>query len=353
MAITRRELFILAPWALAAATVGVWMYRRGGGDGSVSQGLPHTLGELTIDEWSKLSAIEQIDRFEYNKIPKAREFDKTRALIQAVAQLYCQSIRCQATPEDLVSAVSFVSRDELIFHLEKENNRKFSEEEKRDEAASQLEVVTHYDGDRVLINDELFTQVLEDIRINQPEILQKLDGRDLPTVVLKSLLIHAFTHVNRSKDSLAFDGFSVKLPRSPGPINFDMMDGFKIIGVQSDGLPAYMTGADEAITEYAAIVIGKEAGVYLSLVPEYHDGAVLVGIMNQRAGIRDEEYLQYVDGERPLEDFLARWGSLTQNSAIPKEKNAILILATIGLRVHNAISQQEARNAIEERMAPP
>lgn len=252
------------------------------------------------------------------------------------ASFYCERTKCHKTPEEMAINVFFVGTEDFTRHLEGELGHKLGEKERRQEEMTRLEITTGQG--QIFINERLFEEVLR-----RPQDYLPLEATR--RVIAESLLIHAFSHVNSTKQEYKFSPFSLRIGRIGVP-ELGTLRGFKLVGRQEDGRPYYLTGADEAITEFTARIIGKE-GRYISLVKNYSDGGDLIEQLNKRAGISSWEFLQYANGNFPQQKLLQRWGALKNHSS-PDEKAAVMALAVIGLRAEGIFNKIQAVKAIEE-----
>lgn len=304
-------------------------------------GIPEAIATSIITpeiEWSSLPALEKINRLEFKQYPLIPDFNPRNELISSVAQFYCEQTVCQKKADDMARNVFFVDPNELIPQLEKENDRKYTEDEKENERKTRLEI-TRENGN-AYVNSELFNNIVETVKTNNPELLKQLKGRDLETFLLKSLLFHTYSHVNESHKTNEFEPFSLSLSYEPGLISFGKLVGFKFYGQKKDGTPAYLIGASEAATELAAIIIGTKTSGYISINRDYEGGADFIQTLNRKAGVSNAEFLEYYHGNKPINDLLRRWSSKGN------EKDSVMALATIALRVDGLASQKDAEAAI-------
>lgn len=295
------------------------------------------------NEWISLSALEKIQNLERRRYPTIEHFDPVKEMILATAQFYCEQTICRISPEETVSGTFFVDSEGFINQFQKRVGRNLTEAEKERELRQRLEFVT--DTNQIFINEPFYQQLIHDFS-RLPTRGQPVDI-DTAMGFTKSLFLHAFSHTNSTNERVSFEAFSIRLPRGIGA-NLTHLEGFDIIGefIEGGAGPFYIKGAEEAKAELNAVIIGERSGGYLSIVPEYSAGLSLIKSVNRRANISDQEFLEYVSGDRPLREFLRRWGSL-KNRFQPDEKAAVMALAVVGIRVQADIQHEEAIRAIE------
>ena len=285
--------------------------------------------------WQRLPAFDRIKKLEavdYLNIPS---FDPVNELTLAVAQFYCEETKCKKSPDEIKNSVFFLPENVFVQELERELGRNLTSSEKQKEERERVEIVTR--NDRILVNRKAFTLFVETAISNQPRPVDDRQKKEIEAIVMKSVLLHAFSHVNGTKRAYDFSPFSLIVNRVRVP-EIGRLDGFKFIGRQESGQSFYIKGADEAITDLVAMIIGARTGVYIS-PQQYSEGAGVVDQINRRAGILPGEFVRYANGELSQERFLQKWGAL-KNSSNPDRKAAIMALASIGLYV-DGISRYE------------
>lgn len=304
------------------------------------------------ESWRKLSPLGRIQRLQILSYPSIEKFDARKELILASAQFYCEQTLCKIKPEEMASNVFFVSPTRFIEEAEKDLAIKLSNEEREDQLRTRVEMVNK--ENKSFINIDLHSRIIDEIKKSQPDVVRQLGNRDLITVFNKSLFFHLFSHMNQTKTVYSFDPFSLRgIPTKRGRINIPEMgrlEGFTFVGRQ-DGTQIFIHGAKEAVTELTANILGRKTGAYLSLITEYNNGAGLIQMFNQKAGITDEEFLSYVNGTSSIKDFLRKWGSI-KNSSVSEEKAALLGLVLIGLYTDGVIKYEDARRGAESYLSP-
>lgn len=299
-------------------------------------------------EWNQLPAFIRIQRLETLLYPSIEKFDARKELILASAQFYCEQTKCKIKPEKMADSIFFVSPSQFIEEVEKDFERKLSDEEREDQLKTRPEIVNR--KNESFINKDLIDEFMEFAKRDNPEGVRQLGNLDFKTVYTKSLLFHIFSHMNQIDSVYSFSGFSLRGIRTKTRVinvpNIDRLEGFAFVGETEGKQSFYINGTHEAVTELTAITIGKKSGIYLSIVPRFNRGAMLIDMFNNRSGITDQEFLEYANGTRPIKDFLTKWGRL-KNASMPDEKAAILALAHIGLFVDGFMEYQETRQDVE------
>lgn len=275
--------------------------------------------------------------------PPSANLDTRQELVSATAQFYCEETKCKKHPGKMAMNVFFLPQDAFIQQLKKERvDNDVSQEEQEG-----IEFTTK-NKSQVFINETVVGGIGGQVRQTRPDIVRTLGKRDVDVVTVKSILIHAFGHVNISKELYYFDPFSLRVPKEVGPINFMQIgEGFNLVGLKSDGSPFVLSGADEAMTELNGKIIGGTKDAYLGLIGEYTNGANMLDAIIKKANISSQEFTQYVSGELPKKSFLQKVGAL-KNPSQPDEKAALLALATIALHVDDLTSRSEAERGVEE-----
>lgn len=308
--------------------------------------------------WQNLSARDKINRLELKQYPSIPNFDTSKELRSATAQFYFETTKYKINPEEMAANIFFVSPSKFLEEAQKDAQRDggkpLSQEEIEDTLTSRLEMVSK--DNHSFINIDLYKKSLKLLKDHNPEVVKQLGNRDFDTVVEKSVYLHIFSHMTQTKKPYSFNGFSIIIPSQNGPIRVPDMNqliGFDFKGLREDGSsPVYINGAKEAVTEITAIIVGKKGGGYISIVDRYADGALFINMLNEKSGISDEEFLEYANGTRSIEDLFKRWGSI-KNHANPDKKAAILALATVGLYTQGIIgSYDEAKKRVEDRLKP-
>lgn len=319
--------------------------------GSVRTILPAETLTPVEEGWARLTPQERISKLEPKSYPDIPNFDSREELKLATAQFYCEETNCAKDPKEMADNIFFVSPDRFLEEAQKDVGRKYTQEEKESALNTRLEIMNKHH--QSFINVDSYERNIKKLMENNPEVVSQLEPRDFKTVVEKSLFLHIYAHMNQTEEIYTFDGFSMTLPSKDGPIkvpNIDKLNGFTFEGVRKDGSPVFINGAKEAITEQTAIIIGRETG-YVSFGHRLHEGALLVDMLNKRSGITDEEFLEYANGARSLDDLFSRWGAI-KNPSNPDKKAAILALAAIGLYVDGIFSFEDALVSIDTWLKP-
>lgn len=280
------------------------------------------------ERWKNLPAFDRIQKLEAVDYPKVPNFDPLSELTLAAAQFYCEETKCKKSPSEIRKNVFFLSENVFLQELERELGRSLTPSEKQKEESERVEIVTR--DSQILVNRKAFRLFVEAVIGDQPRPVDNRQKKEIEATVMKSMLFHAFSHISGTKRVYNFSPFSLTIGRIRVP-EIGRLEGFKFIGRQENREQFYIKGADEAITDLAAMTIGGRTGVYIS-PQRYSEGAGIVQELNRRSGISRDEFLQYVNGEFPQEKLLQKWGAL-KNPLNPDEKAAILALASIGLYV--------------------
>lgn len=310
-----------------------------------------TRGIITEGNWTSLTSQERISKLELKSYPDIPNFDPREELKLATAQFYCQVTKCNTSPEDIANNIFFVTPSRFLEEAQKDIGRKYTKEETEKELNTRPEMVNK--DKQSFINIELYDKIVQELEKYNPDVVRQLGSRDFKTVLEKSLFIHIFSHMNQTEESYFFDGFSMTLPSRDGLIkvpSIDKLDGFTFEGVREDGSPFFINGANEAITERVSVIVGRKID-YISFATGYNDGALLVDMLNKKSGISDQEFLEYANGARSMDELFTRWGSV-KNPSNPDKKAAILALASIGLYVDGIFSFDSAKQSLDEWLKP-
>lgn len=296
------------------------------------------------NEWQNSLPTERITRLELKQHPSYRNFDPTQEMISATADYYCAREQCSS--DTLKKSVSLTNTQRIIEEIEFDNGRPLTTEE-RELYGKETTEMFGVKRRLVLINQQ--NLAVESTKIG-PRSTEELRGRDPYAVMLKSTLIHAYTHSIAEKE-----GFPIGEIIIPGPIptTYDRIGaGFVFFGRWADGTPVSLGGGDEAITEYIATSIGQDTGGYLS-GSAYTSGVRLVEMLNLRAGIPIEDFKDYFTGRKPKRELFRRWGAL-KNRVNPDEQSALAALAVIALRVNypQNVTQEQAVTSINDLLRP-
>lgn len=298
----------------------------------------------TAAEWGNLSPLRRIQELELKRFPQAAGLEPHSELVKAVAQFYCANARCTDGADNVTATVEIVTPDHIVRTIEDIFSRPLTAAEK-DMFAKWLEVIDPRTG-KVLISPAAISADVADTQRTAPQNVERVKPKDYETIVQKSVLMHAFTHLRASKEK-------VLVPIMPVEgRNFIItgMEGFVFTGVQRNGKPGFMTGFLEALTEYESIVMKQKTGDYASTT-NYAEGVKLVSLLNQAAKIPPEQFKEYYEGQKKFHELLAKWGGLRRfamEGGLTNEEAALQAAVIIALRVElpQALSQEKAITAI-------
>lgn len=301
--------------------------------------------------WSARSAAARMQALEYKKYPTIEGFDADKELAQATTELYCQATNCRFAPGRMAKSISYVDSEIMLQKGQEVHGREFTKEEakrfKREEVA-----LTTSQGE-IYINKPILEDKLKKIPQVHPEIIQRLAGKDLETIIKRSLLIHEFTHMNLPYREMDIEGFSLRVPGANGPVNFETMTGFRLEGKDLDKA-YYIQGADEAVVEYGAMAVAKKSKlIYISIAVDYAKGAAFISDLNKASDISDNEFLNYINGDLYPYQLLQRWGSLRRNENMTQLKAGTLALASIGLHAQGVGDTEDTQRYLNQILILP
>lgn len=353
------EKWVSAGAAFTIITFGAGCTKESGQDvstitppGVVKTVIPaETRIKILGEDWVRLTPQERISKLEFKSYPDIPNFDPREELKLSTAQFYCEATKCKISPEEMANNISFVAPSRFLEEAQKDVGRNYTQEEIEFTLNTRLEMVNK--DNKSFINVDFYKRTLKELREHNPEAVRQLEPRDFETVVEKSLFIHIYSHMNQTEEMYSFDRFSLVIPSKDGPIkipSINRLNGFTFEGVREDGSPVFINGAKEAITERTSVIIGRKTS-YISFASGYNDGAILVDMLNKKSGISDEEFLEYANGTRSIDELLGRWGAI-KNPSKPDKKAAILALGSIGLYVDGIFSFDSAKESIEDWLKP-
>lgn len=331
--INRRQLLKGTVWTLGGLTA------------AVAFGCEET-PKLTRERWEVLPAVEKIKTLEARGLDPAKYeikvFNPRQELTGAVVAFYCEQTKCLRSPQEMAANVSVLDSEKFLQELEKDEGRVLPPQEREDKRVNLLEKTTI--SDQVLLNWPAVETYVRNLPIRQPEIRGQVAPADLKTVVVKSLLFHAFTHANAVERVFEFEPFSIEIGPA-GSIDFNAMRGFRF-EVEQNGRRGFINGANEAFTELVARQIGLKTVIYLTANERYARGANLLAEMTTRAGLGPTELIRY-NNELPLEQLLGKLGRL-KNPTNPDQDAAVLALSALALYVDGLFSFDNAKGLIEK-----
>lgn len=333
----------IARFAVAAAIIGTSAFLSACGNSSPkpeSPTLSQTQESLDVS-WDKLPARERLQRLASKDYALSPNLDRQKETVVATAEEFARLTN--SSSKNLIESVIFLNGDIFVTELSKELNTVLSPQEVEKEKQSRLAITTS-DG-KIFINQDLLGNAangllnLEELKDSNPRTISETDT-----------LIHEFIHKIKRTHSTSFEAFSLRLPNNPDPINFDTVNGFKIVGKDSQGKEKYLIEGDEAITDLAAGIIAKRIGVLYFSNPQYISGAMLVKSLNQITNVSDDDFLGYVLGEKDQAQMLAKWGSHRIAGLIAESdvKTGALTLAEIAISTKGLVDYREVEKDIAE-----
>lgn len=287
-------------------------------------------------EWGRFSPLQRIQRLELKQYPMGVNFDPIAEMVVAAAQFYCANARCDQGAEALGKSVEMVTPDQVVSVYEQIYGRELTPAEKFDHARK-LEVIDPRTN-RILVSPTAIHADVVDQGKTLPQNIRRFEPKDYETILLKSVLIHAFTHPRASRERLA----TPRIPIEGTDFTITGVMGFTFTGVSSNGSGGYITGLNEAFTEYESIVVKRKTGDYLS-TEGYAEGVKLVVMLNQASKIAPEQFKDYYEGQKNLIKLLSKWGSI-RNPNRPAVDAALQAMVIIALRVDypHLLSQDRA-----------
>lgn len=299
----------------------------------------------TWASWTNLSPPIRIQRLELKQYPKVEGFKPLTELIRVSAQFYHQETKTAFTPEDLQSRVVLTDPEGLVRAYETGHGKPLSDKVKA-EIQSYQEIVTPKDR-KVYLNTVALDNTAEKAPQEQPDLVKELGKKDYYTVNLKSVLMHAFSHVEQSNEYI--DTPLVLIPGTDYVLT--ALDGFVLsLKHRIDGTPGFLNGGNEAMTEYHGHIIAQRSGVALANM-RYGQGALLLDKLNKAAGLNFDQYRKYYIAELQGIDLFKQWGSI-KDPVNPDLLQALYSFIVIALRVNNpgSISQDAALKQIQQSL---
>lgn len=281
--------------------------------------------------WSRLSSLDRITKLEFLQHPEVSDFDPEKELIKAAAEFYATAIKGNKSAAELQSSVFFVDAQRLVEEAEKDNGRKFTPEEVKRVGGEYPEITTRSTR-KVFINRDLINRTIADTAAVSSETIKQLQGRSYPVTFSKSMLFHAFGHVNQTVESFPINPIRVPIPPPAVSFTVNKFDGLDFIGTTDKGETIYVQGAKESMTEATATIVGQKTGTYLSLGYGYDFGLKLVEMIIQKAGIDQDTYVDIYMGRRSVRELFRKIGAI-KNPQNPDERLGANALLIIGLSV--------------------
>lgn len=306
--------------------------------------------------WETLPAIERLKKLLSKEYPVFIGFDRQKEVTLATAQAYCEHTKCNVSFEELIRKTHYIDEKTYVEKVIKEESirRLTPEEIKEIEKTRKQGFALASSSGEIYINKDALNRSVETISVKQPDIIRQIGNKDIRTVEEINIQVHEWTHENRSnakEEPITFDGFSIRLPGRQSPVNFDILDNFDLQGKDSQGVRYFITGGNEAITDFATLIlVRRKMGLYYRSNPYYGQGANLIEKLNKMADISDEEFLRHVNGELSSVDLLIKWGAFKRDPSRTDLKEGIRALTMVGLAVQGLIVFQDAERDINLRL---
>lgn len=345
LTIPRRTVIKATAIAGTAATLGV--------SGCVPVPVKEGLKNL---EWKAFTPLERIHKLEQKEHPNG--LNPVSELISAASEFYCEELPCEISPEKMVDNISFITADEFIEkyaeNYRQRTRRQLSQEDKDRLKRTGLEA-TAIKGNEIFINREAVDLQIQDVGndLTRYDLQLMLKGIDIRMAIYKSILFHAFSHINQRTDSYVF----------PAPVEIELPDDRLLLGEITQGLDLRginrnnervdLSGATEAFTEYTANIAGSKSGSYFSIpsIRHYTEGAELVALLHNKADINSKKAINIYNGKHTHEELFRLWGSISRSPDSPNIQGAQKALAAVALTVQRRMTQRDAINFIRSTLS--
>lgn len=270
-------------------------------------------------------------------------------LVKAVARFYCQETSCFIPADDLIKKVSFVSFEQMRTALEREIGRSFTPQD-RIQPAKVLELVSLKEG-KILLNTQVINQNIATAKLKNPDFVQSLGRQDFGILLYKSILFHAFSHANQSRENVSLG----PLVFADSSLILMNLDGFKFRGIQG-GVNQDLSGLNESFTEYAAHFMAAKTGAFIPQ-PIYWEGVKLVDMVNKQANLTSEEFLEYYQGRKSIVELIKKWASIKNPEGVINQQDylrALMAMVVIATRVDlpDQVSQTKAEQRVKSFLFP-
>lgn len=288
--------------------------------------------------WASLEPLERIKKLELKQYPEIPNFDSLAELTKAAAEFYCQSTNCTSSPQELIERVGFVTFEFFKTVIEQDIGRNLTGEEEKKAKDALNYIVSSKTKREIFWNLEALKT---DVTNVSPEAIAKLEGRDLQTVIYKTVLLQGFFLLERSREEADYSIDTSILGKLKVSVR-----GFDLYGQRSDLSSAQTLFASEAFALFfTRRAVDEEMGPLISLHRSSREAADLIEKINQQSNLTTEELLIFFRGQRSIRALLKIWGQ-------GDEEKGLLAMVIIGLRVKNVYSQQEAENGLKNLFSP-
>lgn len=281
---------------------------------------PTTEIALPRDAWSTLSAIDRLRMLQVKQSPLGEGFNATQELVKATAEYFASRIPSNKSKEVIAQSVLFVTGEELVKGIEEDIGRLLTSQE-RAGYLENYEVTT--EKGRIFINSDKIDKVVA----GNPEDQVQLGNEDLKTVMVKSILFHAFAHLTKTTEKIQVEPFPMKIPFSELEYTITGMDGFDVIARDATGRAVKFRG-EEARAEHIARTLSFETGRHITIISSYRRGVEQLAAVNKVAGLSFDAFAPYAVGTKPLGDYLDILGRV--KGGVPDRNASLRALALAG-----------------------
>lgn len=292
-------------------------------------------------EWRKLSPLERVKRIERNQNPAIAEFNPLKELSLAVAEVHKKRTNCEKSVEEMAGNVRFLKSDAFTEAFERSTNQTLSSQEK-ESFKENSEFITG--NKQILFNIDLLDK---DVDANRKIIAEKAPQLDPKWVVYKAALLHAFSHLNLTDSKLDFYSAPIFTTIDKDTYIFGALNGFIFEGTQN-GKEYRGAALLETIVELSSRLAGTDFSDYMPFRKNNYLNTDYLMKLHIRAGISQDDFLQYSQGKKPFREYLRRLSG-------SNEMNGLRILALLDLAFGGEIKIEEVDdliNKIQEQKNP-
>ena len=272
-------------------------------------------------QWDKLPALERLKRLRANN-SNLEGFDRQDEDTRAVVEFFCQNVMCSIPPDEIIEN-HFVYVDSTnISQKLKERGFDLTDSQISQEEESMSFVIQKPPPDNpnttIFINSDVIGREAKRAVEEQPKLGEIPNFEAYLTQKTKFI---SLGYLNIPNEELALNE-----PFHYGDYYIYKFIGFRVGAKDEKGDEVKLPGIRIAMAELLAQKISTKSGFKL-VNTTYKDGVELLSQLVSAAGISDQEFMEYTDGQRSISEFVERIGSLKKNESYDSQSvgaNAII-----------------------------
>lgn len=295
---------------------------------------PTPVETITPAVWNTLSTTDQVRAFEAETDPFAEE-DEMLESWKLAAEIYTSSLDINISAEELFQNVTVKSIEEAFEIYISHPERKQAVGNNGPESIHNVQAFVDFDTNRVIIIEGNYDKHRN--KGQSEETLRQMGIKDGSAMIDLATAFHEYTHIFEAREQLPIAQIDLRREGFSDPIVLNTIEsGFQLRGHIEETTPRLFILGGEGFTDAVNRMLLAELD-YTIKSNSYVYSAESILLINEKAGVSNEEYVEYLFGKKDRREFIDRWGALKRKNEYSNQEAGAFAVAYHNLHAYGLI----------------